>query len=426
MAARAGRAARRGSGERRVIRSGLATCPSAPMSAEIERLTVESAARRTGGGGTGPTAVVLAVIALLLAAAAHWRFNRFDDRIDGLRGDLTERSRAAAAIVCADRSRRRAARGVELRPCATSSRGCASCRRSWPSWAAPSRSCARGPRRRNEPGHAPRRCTCSSSRNAASSSSATCRTAIVAMEAADARLSTISDPAIGEVRRLLALELDALRAVPAPDLPDCSRASRPSRQASATLPVQGVPVARGRARRDARRRGLRRVAPVASAGAGIGAISSRCAASIRAPRRSSHGRLNRCAASISSCCCSARAPRRCSRTAWPTRSRCARPASGSITYFDLSAPGGRVDPPGDRLTRGDRHRPAAPAGRRRGARLASHRPGGRRDAMKGAAIAALALVGGGLLAHLLLADPGYVAIRAGRSSLRDDHPGLRC
>jgi len=35
--------------------------------------------------------------------------------------------------------------------------------------------------------------------------------------------------------------------------------------------------------------------------------------------------------------------------------------------------------------------------------------------MKGAAIVALALVGGGLLAHLLLADPGYVAIRIGRS-----------
>ena len=35
--------------------------------------------------------------------------------------------------------------------------------------------------------------------------------------------------------------------------------------------------------------------------------------------------------------------------------------------------------------------------------------------MKGAVIVALALVGSGLLAHLLLADPGYVAIRAGRS-----------
>ena len=34
--------------------------------------------------------------------------------------------------------------------------------------------------------------------------------------------------------------------------------------------------------------------------------------------------------------------------------------------------------------------------------------------MKGAAVAALALVGGGLLAHLLLADPGHVALRVGR------------
>jgi HemY protein len=34
--------------------------------------------------------------------------------------------------------------------------------------------------------------------------------------------------------------------------------------------------------------------------------------------------------------------------------------------------------------------------------------------MKGAVIVALALLAGGLLAHLLLADPGYVAIRAGR------------
>jgi HemY protein len=35
--------------------------------------------------------------------------------------------------------------------------------------------------------------------------------------------------------------------------------------------------------------------------------------------------------------------------------------------------------------------------------------------MRGAAIVALALVGGGLLAHLLLSDPGYVAVRVGRS-----------
>ena len=35
--------------------------------------------------------------------------------------------------------------------------------------------------------------------------------------------------------------------------------------------------------------------------------------------------------------------------------------------------------------------------------------------MKGAVVIAIALVCGGLAAHLLLADPGYVAIRLGRT-----------
>jgi HemY protein len=42
--------------------------------------------------------------------------------------------------------------------------------------------------------------------------------------------------------------------------------------------------------------------------------------------------------------------------------------------------------------------------------------------MKGAAIVALALVGGGLLAQFLLGDPGYVAIRAGRSLIETTLP----
>jgi HemY protein len=42
--------------------------------------------------------------------------------------------------------------------------------------------------------------------------------------------------------------------------------------------------------------------------------------------------------------------------------------------------------------------------------------------MKGAAIAALALLAGGLLAHLWLSDPGYVAIRLGRSLLETTLP----
>jgi len=42
--------------------------------------------------------------------------------------------------------------------------------------------------------------------------------------------------------------------------------------------------------------------------------------------------------------------------------------------------------------------------------------------MKGAVVVALVLVAGGLLAHLILADPGYVAIRAGRSLFESTLP----
>lgn len=44
--------------------------------------------------------------------------------------------------------------------------------------------------------------------------------------------------------------------------------------------------------------------------------------------------------------------------------------------------------------------------------------------MKGAVIVALALVGGGLLAHVLLGDPGYVAIRAGQTLFETTVPVL--
>ena len=44
-------------------------------------------------------------------------------------------------------------------------------------------------------------------------------TAIAAMESADARLATVTDPAVNEVRRQLARELAALRAVNVPDVP---------------------------------------------------------------------------------------------------------------------------------------------------------------------------------------------------------------
>ena len=63
------------------------------------------------------------------------------------------------------------------------------------------------------------------------------------MESADARLSTLGDPALGEVRRLLAAELSALRAVPVPDLPQLLARLTAVEQATARLPMQGVSLA---------------------------------------------------------------------------------------------------------------------------------------------------------------------------------------
>jgi uroporphyrin-3 C-methyltransferase len=71
-------------------------------------------------------------------------------------------------------------------------------------------------------------------------------TAIVAMETADARLATIDDPAVAEVRRLLAHELAELRAVPIPDLPDVMARIAAIETTLPTLTVLGVPATQGR------------------------------------------------------------------------------------------------------------------------------------------------------------------------------------
>ena len=63
------------------------------------------------------------------------------------------------------------------------------------------------------------------------------------MESADARLSTLGDPALREVRRLLAAELSALRAVPEPDLPQLLARLRAVEQTAARLPMLGVSLA---------------------------------------------------------------------------------------------------------------------------------------------------------------------------------------
>jgi uroporphyrin-III C-methyltransferase len=216
--------------------------PDAPMSAEIESLTVESAARRTGGAS--PTTVALAGLALLLAAAAHWRFNRFDDRVDGVRNQLVElrelqkRSSErldglASMLEATNAAWRNELTGLRAVRAQMAELGSAveelSARTE-----APQRAWARAEalyllelaERRIE-------------------LERDVRTAIVAMESADARLSTISDPAVADVRRQLALELDALRAVPAPDLPQVLARILAVERAASKLPVRGVSTTAG-------------------------------------------------------------------------------------------------------------------------------------------------------------------------------------
>jgi uncharacterized protein HemX len=71
-------------------------------------------------------------------------------------------------------------------------------------------------------------------------------TAIAALESADARLATVADPAVREVRQQLGRELVALRAVSVADVPAIIARLTTLEARAATLPVLGVPLAEAR------------------------------------------------------------------------------------------------------------------------------------------------------------------------------------
>ncbi len=71
-------------------------------------------------------------------------------------------------------------------------------------------------------------------------------TAIAALESADARLATVPDPAVAEVRAQLARELTALRAVEVPDISSVLSRLAAVETAAADFRVLGVPVAEAR------------------------------------------------------------------------------------------------------------------------------------------------------------------------------------
>lgn len=225
-----------------------------PMPAEIESLTTEMSSRRAGSG-VSPMLVALVVLGLLLAVYAHWRFGQFDDRIDRLRGQVAglrgEQDRLASQmqslqvrLQATQDSWRSELRGLREIPAQLGELG-QSVEELRTRTEAPQRAWVRAEamyllqlaERRLDLEH-------------------DVPTAIIAMESAAARLATLNDPAVTEVRRQLAQEIAALRAVPVPDLPGMLVRVARVEDMAPSLPVLGMPVAQGhRTTADAQSRG---------------------------------------------------------------------------------------------------------------------------------------------------------------------------
>ena len=214
------------------------------MSTEIESLTTDMNTRRTGGG-MNPMLVVLAVLGLLLAIYAHWRFGQFDNRIDKLRGQIVQlratQDRIASTLTTlttrveqSDARMRSEIQTLREIPTQVNELG---------QNVAELRSRTDAPQRSWVRAEALYLLELADRRLRLEHDVAT---AIVAMESADARLATVTDPDAAEVRRLLADELTALRAVPVPNLPEVISRLTLLESRSATLPVLGVTVASAR------------------------------------------------------------------------------------------------------------------------------------------------------------------------------------
>lgn len=214
------------------------------MTNEIESLTTDMNARRTGSG-VSPMLFAVGGIALLLAAYAHWRFGQFDERIDRMRGQVVElraaQDRLGAQIGTV---------GTQLQEANAQVRSQIRLLREVPTQLgelgqsvaelrartdAPQRSWVRaealyllelGARRLRLEHDVP--------------------TAVAALESADARLATVPDPAVGEVRAQLARELTALRAVDVPDIASVLSRLAAVETAAADFRLLGVPVSSAR------------------------------------------------------------------------------------------------------------------------------------------------------------------------------------
>ena len=214
------------------------------MTNEIESLTTDLSARRTGSG-VSPRWFAFAAGALVLALYAHWRFGQFDERIDRLRGQVGELrsaqdrldSQLGSLTTRFEQSNellRNQIRSLREVPTQVGELGqtVAELRARTE---APQRAWVRaealyllelGARRLLLENDVP--------------------TAIAAMESADARLATVADPAVAEVRAQLARELAALRAVSVPDVPNVISRLAALEAGAVDFRVLGVPVSKAR------------------------------------------------------------------------------------------------------------------------------------------------------------------------------------
>ena len=213
------------------------------MSAEIESLNTESSRRRSGSGN--PMLVAFAVLALLLALFAHWRFGQFDERIDRVRGQVAQLRESQELLqsqlqaMSAQQQTDAAALRRRVEELAEAPARIAELGRSLEEI----RARTEAPQRVWIRAEALYLLKLAESRLELEND---LRTAITAMEAADARLATVTDPGIDAVREQLNRELTALRAVPEPELAGVHARLVALERATASFPVVGVPVSSAR------------------------------------------------------------------------------------------------------------------------------------------------------------------------------------
>jgi len=214
------------------------------MSAEIESLVTDDAARRAGRG-TSPLPVVLATIALLVAAYAQVRTGRLESDLELAQGQLAELQGMRVQLAS-----QQAAATNQLQASLVTLRAELQALRELPAQVDElSRSQAELRARTDAPERAWVRAEALYLLELASRRldlEGDVRTAIVAMETADARLATLKDPALAGVRTQLGKELAALRAAPLPDLPAVLLRVGAVEARVAMLPVTGIPISEGR------------------------------------------------------------------------------------------------------------------------------------------------------------------------------------